>query len=137
MLQLCQHVGSHGDVGLVFGREEEGFAEILCGFLQLVGLPIDISARVVCAWLERVAFDGGIAVHLGSCVVAQLYLGYSAQHVWLAEVGLEFDDLIKILDTKHIVIEVQGIATDSGNAIGIELCGDEANTKKPRTKTNQ
>ena len=76
LLQLSQHVGSHGDIGSVFGGEDQRFVEVLLRFLQLVSLPINESTRIVRSGLKGIAHDSRVAVHLGTSVVAQLYLGY-------------------------------------------------------------
>ena len=86
--------------------------------------------------MERIAFDSIIAVELRTHVVAQLDLGNRPQEVWLGEVGLEFDDLVEILDAEHIVVEIQGVAANRGDAVGVELrlCG--TNIKAPSSQSD-
>ena len=42
----------------------------------------------------------------------------------LAQVRLEVDDLVEILDGEHVILEIQGIPPDRGDAVGVQLGRD-------------
>ena len=136
LLQLSQYISTHGDISPIFWCKNQCLTKVAFSLLELVCLAVDKAAGVVGTRLEGIAFDSIIAVELRTQIITQLDLGNSTQEVWLGEVGLEFDDLVEILDAEHIVVEIQGVAANRGDAVGVELrlCG--TNIKAPSSQSD-
>ena len=67
----------------------------------------------------------------------QIYgLFFNLQNILQKNVLKIDDDLIKVLDTKHIVVEVQGISPNRSDAVGIELRLYGTKSQEPSAKTD-
>jgi hypothetical protein len=46
---------------------------------------------------------------------------YRAVEIWFAQIGLDMDYLVEILDGQYVIFKIQSIPADGCNAIGIQL----------------
>jgi len=66
-------------------------------------------------------FDRRVAISECTLVVLQLNLRHRPVEIGFGEVGFESNDLVEILNGEHIVLKIQRILADRGDAVGVEL----------------
>ena len=65
--------------------------------------------------------DRRVAVPESTLIVLQLDLRYRPVEIGFGQVGFESNDMVEIMDGEHIVLKIQRILSDRGDAVGVEL----------------
>ena len=106
---------------------------LLCVF-PLIKLAVDLTACVITTRRERIAFYCGIAIPQGTLIILQLYLCDRPIEIGFCQVGLETNDLIKILNRKNIILKIQSVPPDRSDTIGVELCFCRNNEQRQQSQ---
>ena len=120
-LQLIIRLDAIDDIDGIVGSMHEGLIKIGYCFIPFALSLISKSTSIICHVDERIALDDYIKVGFGTNIIFELYFGNCTKIIGVDKIWFCLDNLIKILNRKHIILKIQRIATNRGQSVGVEL----------------
>ena len=106
---------------LVLWLDTQALFEVLDGAIILLEILASDATHLPCGHQEWVALNACRRVLGGSQVIVQINLRDASVEVRVSQIGLDGYHLVEVLYRQHIVLKVEGIASDSQHAVGIDL----------------
>ena len=79
------------------------------------------AAHLIGIHNERIDFERLVAILLGTLIVVEVDFCHSTIEIRLGKIRLCLDYLIEILNRQHIILKIQGVATNVQHLLGVDL----------------
>ena len=106
---------------LVLRLDTQTLFEVLDGAIILLEILASDTTHLPRGHQEWVTLNACRRVLGGSQVIVQINLRDASVEVRVSQIGLDGYHLVEVLYRQHIVLKVEGIASDSQHAVGIDL----------------
>ena len=106
---------------LVLGGITQACRIIIYCTLIITGILPGYSPHLIGIYNKRIPLDRLGRIFLGPSEIFETQLGNRTIKIGVGQIGFYLYDPIEILYCQHIILEIKRIATDIGNAFGIEL----------------
>ena len=105
----------------VFGRIAQTRFIIGYGSLVITAVLPGDTAHLIGIDNERIPLDGFGGIFFGTAEIFEAQLGDRTVEIGFGQIGFHLYDAVEILNGQHIIFEIECIAPDVGNTLGIEL----------------
>ena len=121
VLQLGLTHGTVHEHVLVLGHEFEALVIVLKRLLEVAHVLAGHTAHLIGIDDKRVALNSHTRILLSAPVVLQADFGYRAVEVGLCQERLCLNRLVKVLDSKDIILKIERVAPDVHHLVCIDL----------------
>ena len=111
--------------GLVLGLHVNDFEIVGNGTLVVLHVDATKASQLIGVRDIRVTLDTLRAVLFGTCEVLEIELGEATEEIRLVKIRLGRDDHVEALNTEHIILVVERIATHHHHTVGVDLSKQE------------